>query len=100
MEQLVSSVFRHQGDCEPFLAEVLDGCAEMVDAVIDYHEPVVRVLEDLYIDCRVLSVMFVDVQLESLAYLHCVDCGRDSRSTFVQYRKDRVIHVVVDKDNP
>lgn len=49
-EEFVCSVFRHQRHCEPFLAEVLYGCPEMVDAVVNDEEPVVRVLEDLHFD--------------------------------------------------
>ena len=100
VKQFVRSIFRHQGDCKPFLAEVLYGCAEVIDAVIDYQEPVVRVLEYLQLNCRVLGIVLVDVQLESLAYLLCVDCGGNAGSTLVQYCEDCVIHIVVNKDNP
>ena len=72
----------------------------MVDVVIYDEEPVVRVLEDFHLDCRILGVVLVDVQLEGLANLHRVDSGRDPGSALVQHCKDRVIYVIVNKDNP
>lgn len=45
----------------------------MIDIVIDYQEPVVGFLEDLYRDGGVLCIMLCDVQGKLLGYLHRVD---------------------------
>ena len=46
---------------EPFLSEVLDGCSDEIDSIIDYQKPVVCLGEcpDRY--RRILRVVLVDV---------------------------------------
>ena len=55
--------------------------------------------ELLYLNGRVLGVVFGDVKLELLRYLLCVDSCRNASLPFVQHSQDSLIHVVVNEDD-
>ena len=67
----------HPAKSKPFLAQVLQRGADMIDGVVDAEEAVVGVLEHIDGDGTVLRVVALQVEGELLCDVACVNlCGR------------------------
>ena len=60
---------------------------------------VMRLVEPFYLDKRILGVVAVNIQLELVADMLCIDSGRYPVFSFVKQSKHGFIHVVVNQYN-
>ena len=56
----------HQGEGKPFLTKVFDAGSDVVDFIVDKQETVVRPVELLDTDGRILAVVALYIQLQLL----------------------------------
>ena len=55
--------YAHFAEAKPFLTKVFEACANQIDGIINAKEPVVRAVELLCINRRILRIMFLEIHL-------------------------------------
>ena len=71
----------------------------MVDVIVDDKEPIVRLIERLDVDGRILGVVTGKIQLQLLRDLLGIDGGRNSCTPLVKQGQHGFVNVVVEKDD-
>lgn len=72
----------------------------MENRIVNHKEPVVSLVERLYVDGRILRIVFVNIKLKSGSNCLCVNSGTNFMPPFGEHGQDFVVDIVVDEYNP
>ena len=79
------------------LAGILQTGPKEIHHIVDYQETIVIALTYIYYNRWILLVMTLDVELQLLGELACVDGGRYIWISFAEHGESSLVDVVVDK---
>ena len=87
----------HPREGEPFLSEVFQRGADVIDCAVDAEEAVMNLVKHLNFNWLVLRVVFGEVQFQLCGNCFGVDGCGNVLAALVQYGQHRVVHIIVEQ---
>ena len=85
----------HSDVSEELFAGILQAGTKQIDHIVDNQEAIVIVLTYIYYNRWILLVMTLDVELQLLGELACVDGGRYIWISFAEHGESSLVDVVL-----